>query len=382
MKNMGFGLMRLPQYDDNPENIDQEQLNQMVDLFMENGYNYFDTAYPYHNGLSESAFKKAVVDRYPREDFIVADKLPIFFVHEEEDMEPLFQEQLKRTGLEYFDYYLLHNVCSWNEYAFTKVDSFGYLKRKKEAGKIKKLGISLHDEPEYLEKVLNKHPEIDFVQLQINYLDWEDKAIQAKKCYEVARKYDKEIIVMEPLRGGALAKLPPEAEKLVKDYNPNASPVDLALRFCAGLDGIFMVLGGMSNLEQMKQNINIFNNLTKISNEEQEILDKVSDIIHSVISIPCTSCNYCLETCPQNIYISKYFELYNAEKQTQWKGFSQQLNMYLTYIEKKEYGRASDCVDCEVCIHQCPQRLDIPKFMKLVSKEFDEAADKTNEFFS
>ena len=153
MKNMGFGLMRLPQIDDNPENIDQEQLNQMVDLFMENGYNYFDTAYPYHNGLSESAFKKAVVDRYPREDYVVADKLPIFFVHEEEDMEPLFQEQLKRTGLEYFDYYLLHNVCSWNEYAFTKVDSFGYLKRKKEDGKIKKLGISLHDEPKYLERV-------------------------------------------------------------------------------------------------------------------------------------------------------------------------------------------------------------------------------------
>ncbi|MBR0472460.1 MAG: aldo/keto reductase [Methanosphaera sp.] len=381
MKKLGFGLMRLPQTDDNPENIDQEQLNQMVDIYMENGYNYFDTAYPYHNGLSETALKKAVVDRYPRESFKIADKLPIFFIHEEKDMQPYFEEQLERCGVEYFDYYMLHNVCSWNEYAFTKVDSFGFLKQKKKEGLVKQIGISLHDEPKYLEKILEQHPEIDFVQLQINYLDWEDKAIQAKKCYEIARKYNKPIIVMEPIRGGGLAKIPEEAEKLMKEYNPETKPSSWALRFCAGLQDVVMVLCGMNNIEQMKENIESMNDYQPINKEEQEILEKVADIIHSAIEIPCTSCNYCLETCPQNIYISKYFELYNAEKQTKWQGFSQQVNLYLTYIEKN-YGRARDCVECDVCIHQCPQRLDIPGYMKKVSEEFDDAADATNEIFS
>ncbi len=381
MNKLGFGLMRLPQLDDNPENIDQEQLEKMVDLYMENGYNYFDTAYPYHNGLSEVSLKKAVVERYPRDSFKIADKLPIFFIHEEKDMQHYFNEQLKRCGIEYFDYYMLHNVCSWNEYAFTKVDSFRFLKEKKEEGLVKKIGISLHDEPEYLEKILKQHPELDFVQLQINYLDWDDKAIRAKECYEIARKYEKPIIIMEPIRGGGLAKVPEEAEKLMKEYNSEVEPSSWALRFCAGLDDVFMVLCGMSTIDQMEENIASMKNFTKINSEEQEILNKVADIIHSSIEIPCTSCNYCLETCPQNIYISKYFELYNAEKQTKWQGFSQQLNMYLTYINK-DFGRASDCVECDVCIHQCPQRLDIPRYMKKVSEEFDAAADATDEIFS
>ncbi|WP_455644876.1 aldo/keto reductase [Methanosphaera sp.] len=382
MEKLGFGMMRLPQLDENPEHIDQELLNRMVDSFMKNGFNYFDTAYPYHNGASEKAFKKALVDRYPRESFILADKLPIFFVHKDEDIEPIFNEQLERCGVDYFDYYMLHNLCTWNEYAITDADSFKFIREKKEEGKIRKIGFSFHDEPEYLEKILSQHPEVDFVQLQINYLDWEDKGVQARRCYEIAEKYEVPVIVMEPVRGGALADVPEEAEKLLKDYDDRTSVASYAIRFCAGLDNVIMVLAGVSDIDQMEDNIKTMINFKEINEEEQKLLDKVSNIIHSKITVPCTSCNYCLESCPKNIYISKYFELYNAEKQTEWKGFSQQLNYYITYIEKDQYGRASDCINCGLCIEQCPQHIDIPKFMKDVSDEFDPAADATNEFFS
>ncbi len=240
----------------------------------------------------------------------------------------------------------------------------------------------MHDNSEYLEKILKEHPEIDFIQLQLNYLDWEDNGVEARKCYELSKKYEKPVVVMEPVKGGSLANVPPKAEELMKEYNSEASPASWALRFVAELDNVMMVLSGVSNQEQLDDNLETFNNLKPINNEEREIINKVTDIIHSAIAIPCTSCDYCINSCPENIYISKYFELYNTEKQTEWKGFSQQLNYYLSYITRDEYGRASDCIECGACVEQCPQHLDIPKYMKEVSEEFDPAADATNEIFS
>ena len=239
MKKMGFGMMRLPLTDENDlKSINQEEVNKMADIFMENGFNYFDTAYPYHDGLSEVALKKAVVERYPRESFVIADKLPLFLITKEEQLEQIFNQQLERCGVDYFDYYLLHNVSGFSEAGFIDVDSFSFVKKLKEDGKIKKMGLSTHANAEYLDNILKKHPEIEFVQLQVNYLDWENDGVESRKCVEVAKKYNLPVIVMEPLKGGFLANIPPEAEKIMKEYNPDASAVSWALRYVASMDEV------------------------------------------------------------------------------------------------------------------------------------------------
>lgn len=239
MKKLGFGLMRLPLLDkNNKSSINQEQFNKMVDYFMENGFNYFDTAYTYFDGNSEIAFKKAVVERYPRESFLIADKLPIFDLKSTQHMYEIFDKQLERCGVDYFDYYMLHNISTKHEEKYTKIDSFKFIKDKKKEGKIKHIGISCHDSPEFLENILKNHPEIEFVQLQINYIDWTNNTIQSMKCYEVACKYKKSIIVMEPLKGGALVDIPNKSRKLFQGM----SPVEGAFRFILSLDNIMIIL--------------------------------------------------------------------------------------------------------------------------------------------
>lgn len=372
MKKLAFGMMRLPLLDENDDsNVDFEQVNKMADLFLEKGFTFFDTAYPYHFGNCEVAFRKSVVERYPRDSYVIADKLPLFLITSEDQLEPIFSEQLERTGLDYFDYYLLHNVSGFSEPGFLDVDSFAFANKKKEEGKIKHLGLSTHGNAEYLDNILTMHPEMEFVLLQINYLDWESDGIESKKCYEVACKHNKPVLVMEPLKGGFLADVPPEAEKLMKDYNPDASVVSWALRFVASLDNVCMILTGASSFEQLEQNIEDFENFTPLNDEEYEILEKVRDIINSNITVECTKCKYCLDACPESINIPKIFDLYNNEKILDPAPWTPVGNAYLNYSKLPGAGIASDCTECEMCVEECPQHIDIPKVMKDVVKTFE-----------
>ena len=372
MKKLAFGMMRLPKLDENDESsVDFEQVNKMADLFLEKGFTYFDTAYPYHMGNSEVAFRKAVVERYPRDSYVVADKLPLFIITSEDQLEPIFSEQLERTGLDYFDYYLLHNVSGFSEAGFLDVDSFAFANKKKEEGKIKHLGLSTHANAEYLDNILTLHPEMEFVLLQINYLDWENDGVESRKCWEVACKHNKPVLVMEPLKGGFLADVPPEAEKLMKEYNPDASVVSWALRFVASLDNVCMVLTGASSYDQLEQNIEDFENFTPLNDEEYEILDKVREIINSNISVECTKCKYCLDACPEEINIPKLFDLYNNEKIQDLGNWTAVGNAYVNYSKLPGVGLASDCIECGMCVEECPQHIDIPEVMKDVAKTFE-----------
>ncbi len=372
MKKLAFGMMRLPLLDENDEaSVDFNQVNEMADLFLERGFTFFDTAYPYHEGNCEVAFRKAVVERYPRDSYVVADKLPLFSIKSEDQLEPIFSEQLERTGVEYFDYYLMHNVSGFSEPGFLDVDSFAFANKKKEEGKIKHLGLSTHGNAEYLDNILTIHPEMEFVLLQINYLDWENDGVESKKCYDVACKHNIPVLVMEPLKGGLLADIPPEAEKLMKDYNPDASVISWALRFVASLDNVCMILTGASSLKQLEENIEDFDNFKPLNNEEYEILEKVKDIINSNITVECTKCKYCLDACTEEINIPKIFDLYNSEKILDPAPWTPIGNAYLNYSKLPGAGIASDCSECGMCVEECPQHIDIPEVMKDVAKTFE-----------
>ena len=354
MKKLGFGLMRLPLLDkNNKSSINQEQFNKMVDYFMENGFNYFDTAYTYFDGNSEIAFKKAVVERYPRESFLIADKLPIFDLKSTQHMYEIFDKQLERCGVDYFDYYMLHNISTKHEEKYTKIDSFKFIKDKKKEGKIKHIGISCHDSPEFLENILKNHPEIEFVQLQINYIDWTNNTIQSMKCYEVACKYKKSIIVMEPLKGGALVDIPNKSRKL--------------FRFILSLDNIMIILSGMNKFEQIKENTKIIDNFKPLTKMEYEILNNVRNRIVCDKTIDCTYCNYCIDACSININIPKFFELYNTQKLLKQK---HSIGMYYrNYISKNI--SPSECIKCNNCIDYCPQHINIPRNLEKVLNEFE-----------
>lgn len=362
MKKFGFGAMRLPVTEaDNPRSIDQEQLNLMVDRFMENGFTYFDTAYPYHEQMSEIAIRKALVERYDRDSFVLADKMPTVLVKSADEYPQYFEEQLKKCGVEYFDYYLLHNM---GKDRYKKTQDFGgfeFCERMKAEGKIKKLGFSFHDSADVLERILNDHPDVDFVQLQINYLDWENEVIQSKLCWETAVKHGKQIVVMEPVKGGTLARLPKEAEDILKAYNPDASMASYALRFVASLDNVFMVLSGMNNIEQVVENTSIMSDLKPLNEEELKLLENVVEIIRRSVEIPCTSCGYCMEVCPKNIAIPALFGLYNNYKIN--NNFS---NMYHERIIYNR-GKSSDCLGCGRCVSNCPQHIDIPHNLKKIA---------------
>lgn len=363
MKKLGFGCMRLPLCNpQDPTSVNQQELNQMVDAFMEAGFNYFDTAYLYHDEKSESSLKAALMDRYDRERFILADKMPTVIVKAAEEYPVYFQNQLERTGAGYFDYYLMHNMGK-DRYETTKrFGGFEFARRMQEEGKIKKFGFSFHDDADTLDRILTEHPEVDFVQLQINYLDWENPIIQSGKCYETAVKHGKPVIVMEPVKGGILAKLPAEAEELMREWNPDASPVSYALRFAASLENVMMVLSGMSSLEQMKDNLKIMEEPGPLTAEERDMLKKVVAVIEKNTAVPCTSCGYCMEVCPKNIAIPKIFGLYNNYAVT--GSFSGMYYKRATYNR----GKASDCVQCHLCEKNCPQHIAIPEHLKKVAE--------------
>lgn len=372
--------MRLPQLDEkDPTKVDIEQVKEMVDEYIKAGGNYFDTAYPYHNGVSELVVKEAVVERYPREDIVIATKLPVFNVNKPEDMEKIFNEQLEKCGVDYFDYYLIHNINEMTHHVVYDFDAFEFVREKKREGKIKKIGFSFHDKSEALLEALEAFPDCEFVQLQINYLDWESSAVEAKKCYEIATEHKKPIIIMEPLKGGSLANLPQQAEDIFKEYDSESENVSWALRFCNELDNVFMILNGVSSLEQMKSSIDIFKDIKPLNEEEHELINKVKDVVNNLTPIKCTECNYCIEHCPEKIPISKYFSAFNTYhiNKTQNGDEMGAAVYYLVLSENEDTGAASDCIECGACEKYCPQHLEIPDLLKQVDKTLNDPGVKS-----
>ena len=371
-KKLGFGLMRLPLNDrSNPADIDMEQLKQMVDLFMENGFTYFDTAWMYNAFASESAAKEALVSRYPRESFTLATKLHAGFIETKEDRDKIFNTQLERTGAGYFDYYLIHGIEATMIEKYESLECFDWLLEKKDSGLVTHAGFSFHDTPEMLEEILTKHPEMEFVQLQINYLDWESEWIRSRACYEVAERHGKPVIVMEPVKGGTLAKVPSEAEALFKAQDPSMSVPSWAIRFAASLPNVMVVLSGMSSIDQMKDNLSYMKEFRPLSEEEQKICFKAADIINSQIAIPCTGCSYCTEGCPMNIAIPQYFSIYNEDMREHLEEKGWTINFTNYEIISGTRGKASDCIACGQCEGVCPQHLSIIDYLKDVAAHYE-----------
>lgn len=370
MKKLGFGMMRLPLMDaDDYTSVDIEVVKKMADLFMEQGFSYFDTAMPYLQGNSETAFREAVARRYPRISYTITDKLSLFAIKKSEDMQAFFGGQLERLGVDYIDYYLLHGLGEITYAQAEKWHAFEFVQKKKEEGKVKHIGLSFHDKASLLDEILTKHPEMEYVQLQINYLDWEDAGVESRKCYEVAVKHKKTVIVMEPIKGGSLINIPDEAKQLFKAKDPDASIASWAIRFAATPDHVMMVLSGMNSVEQMKDNISYMNNFKCLDASEQETVRKAAEIIRASIAIPCTGCRYCTDDCPKKIAIPDYFALFNNVKRF---GSDQEMNMANYYINlSTSHGAASDCIRCGKCEKRCPQHLPIREHLKEVAGMFE-----------
>lgn len=373
-KKLGFGLMRLPLLNpDDPGSIDMELFKKMVDVFISRGFTYFDTAYMYCDFKSEEAFKEAVVKRYPRDAYTITTKLPYLWINSEEDREVIFNEQLKKTGVDFFDYYWLHNVNAESIKVYDKYRCFDFLKEKKDMGLAKHIGFSYHDGPELLDRILTEHPEIEFVQIQLNWFDWNSEWVQSRRNYEVITKHGKPVVVMEPVKGGVLADVPEEIKVQMKEIDSSASVPSWAIRFAASRDNVKIVLSGMSNMEQMMDNTSYMAKFTPLNEEEDSMMLRAAKIMNGETSIQCTGCSYCTVKCPKNIAIPKYFALYNTEKSGlpcyNNQPRSQAINYYFHYIE--QYGKASDCIKCGQCEKACPQHLPIRKNLELVAKLFE-----------
>ena len=362
-KNFGFGCMRLPMADGE---VDIKEMNRMVDTFLENGFNYFDTAHGYLQGKSEKALKVSLTDRYERSRFILTNKLTNFFFKKEEDIRPFFEQQLKDCGVKYFDYYLMHAQGADNFKFFKSCRAYETAFALKEEGKVKHVGISFHDKAEVLEQILTEYPQIEVVQIQFNYVDYDDPAVESRKCYEVCRKYGKPVIVMEPVKGGNLVNLP-ESAKDIFDELGEGSPASYAIRFAAGFEGIDMVLSGMSSYEQMVDNIGYMKEFQPLNDNEMEAVRKVQDIFKGMNLIPCTACRYCEAGCPKKIAIPDLFAVMNTKQiYHDWNA-----DYYYNNVHTAQGRKASDCIKCGKCEKACPQHLEIRRLLEDVTKEFE-----------
>lgn len=365
-KKLGFGLMRLPLTDANDKgSIDIEALKEMVDTFMEQGFTYFDTAWMYCAFKSENAVKEALTDRYPRDRYTLTTKLHASYLKTKEDRDRIFEEQRQKTGVDYFDYYLIHAIDQELYSIYNEMDCFNWLIEKKKQGFVKHIGFSYHDSAEFLDQVLTEHPEMEFVQLQMNYLDWESAEVQSRKCYEVASKHGKPVIVMEPVKGGTLADVPAEVRESFAAYHPDLSVPSWAIRFVASLDNVAMVLSGMSNKEQLMDNISYMKEFVSMNAEETELVHKAAEMIKDSIAIPCTGCSYCTEGCPMQIAIPDLFRVYNKSK----RGEITDVEANEEYRQLTESGgKARECLACGQCQVACPQHLEIINYLKDVAK--------------
>ncbi len=354
---LGFGLMRLPMLG---ENVDIEQTKVMVDKFLAAGFTYFDTAYGYIGGKSEEAIKEALVDRYPRESFQLATKLPAFAAKTAEEAREMLHTSLRRTGAGYFDFYLLHN-CGDNRTAnYDNFKMWDYVLEMREKGLVKHVGFSMHDKAEVLDELLTKHPEMEFVQLQINYADWESDSVQARACYEVARKHNKPVIIMEPVKGGSLANLPESVADVFKAADPNASMSSWALRYAASLEGLVTVLSGMSNIEQMDDNLATMKNFKPMTEADYAVIEKAKAAMDAIPSIPCTSCKYCVKDCPMSINIPGVFGAMNTN--LIYNNLAGARGSYGWATNNG--GKASACIACGQCESVCPQHISIIEELK------------------
>ncbi len=371
IKKLGFGFMRLPLLDENnPASIDLEQTKKMVDTFLAHGFTYFDTAWMYCGFQSEHAIRKVLVERYPRDRFTLATKLHIGYVEKKQDREDILFRQLEKTGVKYFDYYLLHDVNAQHLPLYERYDCFTWLLEKRQQGVVRNIGISFHGDAPLLEQVLTDYPFLDFVQLQINYLDWENPGVQSRLCYETALRHKKPVVVMEPVKGGALAHVPEEAEQAFRACQPHLSIASWAIRFAASLNNVITVLSGMSNLTQLEDNISFMTEFHPVTDQEKALVLQWTPSIQQETAIPCTGCGYCLDGCPKHIAIPKYFGLYNTEHQcNQQKGYTSPKEYYNDTLTRI-FGAAGDCLHCGKCEKICPQHLPIMQYLKAVANYF------------
>ncbi len=357
-RNFGFGCMRLPMIDGE---VDHATVNLMVDAFIEAGFNYFDTAHGYIDGKSEKAVKACLTSRYSRDSYILANKLSDWFFEKEEEVRPFFEQQLEICGVEYFDFYLFH-ALNRNSYEKHKsCNTFEIVKQLKGEGRVKHIAMSFHDTADILDKILTEQPQIEVVQLQINYLDYDDPGVQSKLCYDVAVKHGKKVIVMEPVKGGALVNLPETAVAEFKKLG-DAAPVSYALRYAASFPEVFMVLSGMGNMEMMQSNIKTMHPFVPLNEKELEATDKARDIIRKYNQIPCTKCRYCAEVCPKNVPIADLFAVYNEYALA--KATKKDTREGLLSFEIK----ATDCIECGMCEGICPQNIQIRQKLKTLAK--------------
>ena len=362
-RNFGFGMMRLPKIE---EEIDYEQVDKMVDYFIDNGFNYFDTAHGYHSGLSEVAVGKCLSSRHSRDEFVLTNKLTDMYFNSEEEIRPLFEKQLETCNVEYFDFYLMHSQNAKNFEKFKQCKAYETAFKLKKEGKVKHVGLSFHDKPEVLDQILTTYPEVEIVQIQLNYLDWEDASVQSRNCYEVCVKHNKPVIVMEPIKGGHLANLPQEADQIFRELS-NGSNASYAIRFAASHDNVAMVLSGMSSFEQMEDNVSFMKDFKPLDTIELDAIQNVVSILNSKHTIQCTGCSYCIDGCPMNIPIPALFSCLN--KFRVYNDFNQK--MYYHNLTSEGRGKASECIECGQCESVCPQALPIRDLLKEVAETFE-----------